>query len=55
MRAGMVAMSADYAPLSDMRGSNGYRLSTAQNLLYRFYLETRSANALPSVGVSVFA
>ena len=55
VRAGMVAMSADYAPLSDMRASSGYRLSTAQNLLYRFYLETRSVNALPSAGVSVFA
>jgi len=30
-------------------------LKTAQNLLYRFYLETRPADPLPAARVSVFA
>ena len=54
-RAAMAALAIDYAPLSDMRASSEYRLSTAQNLLYRFYLETRSNEPLPVTSVSVFA
>lgn len=38
----MDAMTDDYQPLTDMRASQAYRLKTAQNLLYRFYLETSS-------------
>ncbi len=30
-----------------MRASAGYRLQVAQNLLQRFWLETRAADALP--------
>lgn len=40
VREAMQAMSDDYQPLTDMRASDGYRLKVAQNLLYRFYLET---------------
>lgn len=54
-RAAMAALATDYAPLSDMRASSAYRLSTAQNLLYRFYLETRELDPLPSSSASVFA
>ena len=54
-RAAMAALATDYAPLSDMRASSAYRLSTAQNLLYRFYLETREFDPLPARGTSVFA
>ncbi len=54
-RAAMTALAIDYAPLSDMRASSEYRLSTAQNLLYRFYLETRLSEPLPANSVSVFA
>ncbi len=36
----MEALSQDYQPLSDMRASSNYRLKAAQNLLYRFYLES---------------
>ena len=54
-RAAMAALSADYAPLSDMRASSQYRLTTAQNLLYRFYLETRPVEPMPAHSVSVFA
>lgn len=39
----IAALSADYQPLSDMRASSDYRLQAAQNLLYRFYLETTSS------------
>jgi xanthine dehydrogenase small subunit len=55
VRAAMAALAIDYAPLSDMRASSEYRLLTAQNLLYRFYLETRSVNPLAAASVSVFA
>jgi xanthine dehydrogenase small subunit len=54
-RAAMTALAVDYAPLSDMRASSKYRLATAQNLLYRFYLETRPVEPLPASSVSVFA
>ena len=35
------ALNDDFEPISDMRGTAGYRLRGAQNLLMRFYLETR--------------
>jgi len=38
--AGMKAIADDYSPIDDMRASAAYRLSCAQNLLRRFYLET---------------
>lgn len=55
LRAGMDALARDYAPLSDMRASSSYRRRTAQNLLRRFWLETRLENPLPSGAVNVFA
>jgi xanthine dehydrogenase small subunit len=51
----MAALAQDYAPLSDMRASSSYRMKTAQNLLRRFWLETRSSNPLPPTAVNVFA
>jgi xanthine dehydrogenase small subunit len=51
----MLALAEDYAPLSDMRASAGYRLQTAQNLLRRFWLETRADNALPTALLNPFA
>ncbi|MCB5362917.1 xanthine dehydrogenase small subunit [Pusillimonas sp. CC-YST705] len=36
----MLALAQDYEPMSDMRASSGYRLKAAQNLLYRFYLQS---------------
>ncbi|MGZ9096846.1 MAG: xanthine dehydrogenase small subunit [Micavibrio sp.] len=36
----MVLLDEDFTPLSDMRASADYRRTTAQNLLYRFYIET---------------
>jgi xanthine dehydrogenase small subunit len=35
------ALAKDFTPISDMRASADYRLRAAQNLLHRFYLETR--------------
>ncbi|RKP59233.1 xanthine dehydrogenase small subunit [Pararobbsia silviterrae] len=55
VRAAMDALSADYAPLSDMRASDAYRAKTARNLLYRFWLETRDAAPLDLAEVNVFA
>ena len=54
-RLAMEALARDYAPLTDMRASAGYRARTAANLLYRFYLETRPEKPLSAVTVSVFA
>ncbi|MCY7388054.1 MAG: FAD binding domain-containing protein, partial [Burkholderiales bacterium] len=53
--AAMAALATDFAPLSDMRASREYRLGTAQNLLYRFYLETRPVAPLSANSTSVFA
>ena len=54
-RAAMAALAEDYTPLTDMRASADNRLQSAQNLLYRFFLETRAENPLPAQSVSVFA
>jgi xanthine dehydrogenase small subunit len=35
------ALARDFAPLSDLRASAAYRMQVAQNLLRRFWLETR--------------
>jgi xanthine dehydrogenase small subunit len=39
----MLALERDYAPMSDMRASAGYRMAVAKNLLRRMYLETAGA------------
>jgi xanthine dehydrogenase small subunit len=53
--AAMQKLAEDFAPLSDMRASADYRSRATANLLYRFYLETRSAGALAAEAVDVFA
>jgi xanthine dehydrogenase small subunit len=55
LRAAMAALAQDYAPLSDMRASSSYRMKAAQNLLRRFWFETRSENPLPADSVNAFA
>ncbi len=55
LTAAMAAMAQDYAPLSDMRASSSYRMKAAQNLLRRFWFETRSDAPLASVDVNAFA
>ncbi|AIP63757.1 xanthine dehydrogenase small subunit [Burkholderia thailandensis] len=51
--AAMRALGDDYAPLTDMRATRAYRLETAKNLLYRFWLETRPHDPLPASAVNV--
>jgi xanthine dehydrogenase small subunit len=41
LEAASEALARDFEPISDMRASAGYRLRAAQNLLRRFYLESR--------------
>jgi xanthine dehydrogenase small subunit len=49
------ALAQDFKPLSDMRASAAYRLQVAQNLLQRFWLETRTHDALPIEATSVWS
>ncbi len=54
-KSAMTVVARDFAPLADLRASAGYRLTAAQNLLYRFFLETRPVNPMGADQVSVFA
>ena len=38
-----------------MRASAAYRMQVAQNLLHRFWLETRTHDALPARATSVWS
>jgi xanthine dehydrogenase small subunit len=42
-RRAAARLATDYAPISDLRASAGYRMAVAQNLLRRFYLESSGA------------
>ena len=53
--AGQAALAQDFKPLSDMRASAGYRLQVAQNLLRRFWLETRPEAPLTEAQINVWA
>ena len=55
LAVGMAALAQDFKPLTDMRASAAYRLQVAQNLLKRFWLETRPEAPLSECEVSVFA
>ncbi|MEO5933224.1 MAG: xanthine dehydrogenase small subunit [Duganella sp.] len=55
LRAAMDMLAQDFAPLSDMRASSSYRMQTAQNLLRRFWLETRADAPLAADSVNAFA
>jgi xanthine dehydrogenase small subunit len=55
LQAAQAALAQDFQPLSDMRASAGYRLQVAQNLLRRFWLETRLTDPLPESAVTVWA
>ncbi len=54
-RAAAAALAQDFAPLTDMRASAGYRLQVAGNLLQRLWLETRADDPLPERAVSVWS
>ena len=45
LRTAMHTLDAEFAPISDMRASAAYRGMVARNLLYKFFLETASADA----------
>jgi xanthine dehydrogenase small subunit len=49
------ALASDFVPLTDMRASAGYRMQVAQNLLRRFWLETRADAPLAPHETSVWA
>jgi xanthine dehydrogenase small subunit len=55
VNAAKAALAEDFKPLSDMRASAAYRLQVAQNLLQRFWLETRTESPLASNATSVFS
>jgi len=55
MQACQAALAADFQPLTDMRASAGYRMQVAQNLLRRFWLQTRSEMPLAESELNVFA
>ncbi|KQW91575.1 FAD-binding molybdopterin dehydrogenase [Massilia sp. Root418] len=55
MAIAMEALALDYKPLSDMRASSEYRMKTAQNLLRRFWFETRVDAPLAADAVNAFA
>jgi xanthine dehydrogenase small subunit len=55
LEAAIAALAQDYTPLTDMRASGAYRMKTAQNLLRRFWLETRPDAPLPATAVNAFA
>jgi len=48
VRQAMAALESDFEPISDMRASAAYRKLVAQNLLWRFFLETGGAEAAPA-------
>ncbi|MBV6272736.1 xanthine dehydrogenase small subunit [Alcaligenaceae bacterium CGII-47] len=52
VRLAMQALTADFKPLTDMRASDAYRMKAAQNVLYRFYLETAPGTPLTTRQVS---
>ena len=55
LKAAQAALALDFKPLSDMRASAGYRLQVAQNLLRRFWFETRADAALTEAQLNVWA
>jgi xanthine dehydrogenase small subunit len=55
LRTAMDMLAQDFAPLSDMRASSSYRMQAAQNLLRRFWFETRIDAPLAADAVNVFA
>jgi xanthine dehydrogenase small subunit len=55
LRTAMDMLEQDFAPLSDMRASGSYRMQAAQNLLRRFWFETRADAPLAAYAVNAFA
>jgi xanthine dehydrogenase small subunit len=49
VKAAMAELDRDYAPLTDMRASAGYRRTVTRNLLYRLFLETGECDVVTRV------
>ena len=41
VRSAMAAIEGDFTPMSDMRASAAYRMTSAQNLLWRYWLDSQ--------------
>ncbi len=48
-----VALTNDFQPMSDVRASDKYRMTVAQNLIEKCYLELQSANARKNIETRV--
>lgn len=55
VKKAMDALAQEFSPLSDMRASADNRVQCMQNLIYRFYLETRPDHPMSENQTSVFA
>ena len=55
VQAAMAALARDFTPLTDARASAAYRLQVAQNLIKRFWLETRRDSPLAEGQLNVWA
>jgi xanthine dehydrogenase small subunit len=55
LKEAMQILALDYNPLTDMRATDAYRMKAAQNLLRRFWLETRADAPLAAEAVNAFA
>lgn len=55
VQAAQAALATDFTPMTDLRASSTYRMTVAQNLLKRWWLETREDEPLASTATSVFA
>jgi xanthine dehydrogenase small subunit len=54
VQAAMQALQRDFTPLTDLRASAAYRAHVAQQLLKRFWLETRPQAPLPAAELDVW-
>jgi xanthine dehydrogenase small subunit len=55
LQQAQAALAFDFTPLSDMRASAAYRLQVAQNLLRRFWLQTRAHQPMSEKELNVWA
>jgi xanthine dehydrogenase small subunit len=55
VNAAKAALAEDFTPLTDLRASAAYRARVVQNLLQRFWLETRRTNPLSMQATSVWS
>ncbi len=54
VQAAQQALAQDFQPLTDLRAGAAYRLQVAQNLLQRFWLETRTIDPLPAKATRIW-